>query len=225
MCIHLEKLLSPVLFSSFIFLSIACDGSGSDVFPLFPATINSNQEDGTCLILPENVRLQSSTTENSYSCSVSGLTYECVHSESGIIDSRKFISIEVAKLGPIDPPFFHLLMVASHRGIESAKSTNPSEGTSNYSYSYDSENRLVSSYDESVSSTQYYNDYNTQGFPRNGGNYSYTFGFGQTRRPSKIAMTNLEIDYDQNGWATNVLYAPEGEYSVTNTGSLSICPE
>ncbi|TGL60418.1 hypothetical protein [Leptospira sarikeiensis] len=164
-----------------------------------------------------------------FTCSVSGLTYDCVQ-EGETFDSRTFTSIEAAKLGLIDTPFFYLIPV-SQRGLESAKVTDLSEAGmglfQHYTYTYDSESRLVSRKDELSSGTSNFSDYNSQGFPRNGGDFSYTFAPGRTR-PSKItvplSVSSAVIEYNENGWATR-LYNGTDYFYITNTGTLSICPE
>lgn len=220
---RLERFLSPLLITFFVFFTFDCDSSGRDVFPLFPSVADTKNE--KCLSLPENIRLHNSSTDRLFSCSVSGLTYDCVQTGE-IFDSRTFTSIEAAKLGLIETPFFHIIPV-SQRGLESAKVTDISAGGmglfEHYTYSYDSESRLVSRTDELNSGTYNFNDYNTQGFPRNGGEFTYTFAPGQTR-PNKIEANSYIIDYDENGWTTRI-YNGSDYFYVTNTGTLSICPE
>lgn len=173
---------------------------------------------GNCVSVPKTVRKHDGvSTFATYQCSTSGLVYTC--EASGVSYIRTYVSVNSAKLGLFDPP--ESTMPISQRGLKSHKLITPMNTVGqHYTYAYDSSHRLVSRKNELSSNTELFNDYDTNGFPKSGGAYGYSYTIGGTR-PIGIAAGSTLTDYDSKGWAIKEDSGSDRFYE--NTGILEIC--
>ncbi|PKA14504.1 hypothetical protein CH363_18520 [Leptospira haakeii] len=157
------------------------------------------------------------STISTYQCSASGLVYTC--EASGVSYVRTYISANAAKLGLFDPP--ESAMPISQRGLASHKLMTPMGSVGqHYTYIYDSSQRIVSRKNEMSSGTESFNDYDANGFPKNGGTYSYNYASGGTR-PTEIADAGTITEYNSKGWVTKEDSSSDRFYE--STGTLEIC--
>ncbi|WP_246048730.1 hypothetical protein [Leptospira sarikeiensis] len=188
-------------------------GEDSKNDPLVLALLGRN-----CMTVPKTVRKHDGvSTISTYQCSASGLVYTC--SASGVSYVRTYLSVNSAKLGLIDPP--ESSMPISQRGLGSYKLITPA-GTvgQHYTYTYDSSQRLVSRKNEMSSGVSTFNDYDANGFPENGGAYSYNYATGSAR-PIGIADGGTVTEYNSKGWVTKEDSGSDTFYE--STGTLEIC--